>query len=115
MHYTRCETVSKTKIFMNKYRKMRMTEDMGNHEREASILQCLCDHYGIEGSLSRLPGENINYLVKVDDEARYVLKIVGENMPSEVVAMECAAIEHAASNGFEFKLPRILKNKNNKI
>lgn len=88
---------------------------MGNHEREASIGQCLRDHYGIEGSLSRLPGENINYLVKVDDEARYVLKIVGENMPSEVVAMECAAIEHAASNGFEFKMPRILKNKKHKI
>ena len=91
-----------------------MNEDMGNHEREATIGQCLCDHYGIEGSLSRLPGENINYLVEVDDEERYVLKIVSEDMPSEVIAMECAAIEHAVSNGFGFKMPRILKNKYNK-
>ncbi len=92
-----------------------MNEDMGNHEQEASIVQCLCDHYGIEGSLSRLSGENINYLVTVDDEKRYVLKIVGEDMPSEVVAMQFAAIEHAISSGFGPQVPRLLKNKYNKI
>ena len=92
-----------------------MNEDMDKHEYEATILQCLCDHYGIEGSLSRLPGENINYLVTVDDEERYVVKIVGEDMPSEVVAMEYAAIEHAVSNGFGLKVPRIMKNKHNKM
>jgi len=53
-----------------------MIEDMGNPEHEARILQCLCDNYGIDGSLSRLPGENINYLVTADDEQRYVFKIV---------------------------------------
>ena len=92
-----------------------MNEDLGNHEHEATIVQCLNDHYGIEGSLSRLPGENINYLVTVDDDERYVLKIVGKDMPSEVVAMEYAAIEHAVSNGFGLNVPRILKNKHNKI
>jgi len=92
-----------------------MNEDLGNHEHEATIVQCLYDRYGIEGSLSRLPGENINYLVTVDDDERYVLKIVGEVMPSEVVAMEYAAIKHAVSNGFELKVPRILKNKHSKI
>ncbi len=92
-----------------------MNEDLGNHEYEATIVQCLYDHYGIEGSLSRLPGENINYLVTVDDEERYVVKIVGEDMPSKVVAMEYAAIEHAVSNGFGLEMPRILKNKHNKI
>ena len=92
-----------------------MNEDMDKHEYEATILQCLCDHYGIEGSLSRLPGENINYLVTVDDEERYVVKIVGEDMPSKVVAMEHAAIKHAVSNGFGLEMPRILKNKHNKI
>ncbi len=92
-----------------------MNEDLGNHEYEATIVQCLYDHYGIEGPLSRLPGENINYLVTVDDEERYVVKIVGEDMPSKVVAMEYAAIEHAVSNGFGLEMPRILKNKHNKI
>ncbi len=92
-----------------------MNADMGNHEHEASIVQCLCDHYGIEGSLSRLPGDNINYLVTVDDEERYVLKIVAADMPSGLVAMEYAAIEHAASNGFGLKLPQIVKNRHNKL
>jgi Ser/Thr protein kinase RdoA (MazF antagonist) len=92
-----------------------MIEDMDKREYEASILHCLCDHYGIEGSLSRLPGENINYLVTVNDEQRYVLKIVGDNIPPGVVAMEYAAIEHAVSNGFGLELPRIVKNRHNKF
>ena len=62
-----------------------------------------------------MPGENINYLVTVNDGARYVLKIVDDKNPSRVVELEVSAIEHAISNGFEFKLPRILKNSNSKI
>jgi Ser/Thr protein kinase RdoA (MazF antagonist) len=92
-----------------------MNEDMLNPEQEASIQQCLRDHYGIEGSLSRLPGENINYLVTVDDEKRYVFKIVGDAISSEVVAMEYAAIKHAVSHGFGLKIPQIVKNKRNQI
>lgn len=94
-----------------------MNEDMGKHEHEheAAILQCLCDHYGIKGSLSRLSGENINYLVTVDAEERYVLKIMGADMSVEAVAMEYAAIEHAVSHGFGLKFPRIVKNRSDKL
>ena len=91
-----------------------MNEDMGKHEYEAAILRGLYDHYGIRGSLSRLPGDNINYLVTVNEEERYVLKIMGADMPTEAVAMEFAAIEHAVSNGFGLKLPRIVKNRYSK-
>lgn len=92
-----------------------MYEAIGRQEHETIILQCLSDLYGIEGSLSRLPGENINYLVTVNDEERYVLKIVGASMPSEAVMMEYIAIKHASSNGFMLKLPRIVKNRQDKI
>ena len=92
-----------------------MIEDMLNPEQEANILQCLRDHYGIEGSLNRLSGENINYLVTVDDEQRYVLKIVGDDMSSGMIAMEYAAIKHAASHGFGLKMPQIVKNKSNQL
>ncbi len=92
-----------------------MNEDRVKHEHEAIILQCLFDHYGIEGSLTRLTGENINYLVEVSEEERYVLKIVDENMPSEVTAMAYAAIEHFVTNGFDLELPRIVKNRQHKI
>ena len=92
-----------------------MNEDRVNHEQEAIILQCLSDRYGIKGSLTRLTGENINYLVEVSEQERYVLKIVDENMPTEVMAMEFAAIEHFIANGFDLELPRIVKNKQYKI
>ena len=90
-------------------------ENTGRHEHEAGILQCLGDHYGIEGSLSRLSGENINYLVTADDGQRYVFKIVGDDMPPEAMAMEYAAIEHAVSNGFGLKMPQIVRNKQNSL
>ena len=84
-------------------------------EQEAIALRCLRECYEIEGSLSRLGGENINYLVSANDGERYVLKIVDEHMPSEVVAMEYAAVEYAISSGFSLKLPQIIKNTNNKF
>ena len=92
-----------------------MNEDKGKYEHEASILKCLCDNYGIEGSLSRLPGENINYLVSVNDGERYVLKVVGDEIPLEAFEMVNTAIEHAVLNGFRPKLPRIVKNKYHRI
>ena len=92
-----------------------MNEDSDQRELEAVALRCLRDHYGIEGSLSRLGGENINYLVRANEGERYVLKIVDEHMPSEVVAMEYAAVEYAISSGFSLKLPQIIKNTNNKL
>lgn len=92
-----------------------MNENLNKHEQEAIILQCLHDNYGIEGSLSRLAGENINYLVTVNDGARFVLKIVDKKIPSSVVVMEFSAIEHAISHGFRLNLPRILKNRHNEI
>jgi Ser/Thr protein kinase RdoA (MazF antagonist) len=92
-----------------------MNEGSDKREQHAVALRCLRDHYGIEGSLSRLAGENINYLVLANDGERYVLKIVDEHMPTEVVAMEYAAVEHALSKGFKLKLPRIIKNSHNKL
>jgi Ser/Thr protein kinase RdoA (MazF antagonist) len=92
-----------------------MKEYKCKHENEALILQCLSDHYGIEGSLSRLTGENINYLIMVDDKKRYVLKIVSADITPELMSMEDAAIKYAVSNGFRLELPRIVKNTRGKL
>lgn len=92
-----------------------MKEESDNSEQNAAALRCLRSHYEIEGSLSRLGGENINYLVTAIEGKRYVLKIVDEHMPSEVVAMENAAVEHAISKGFRLSLPHIIKNNHNKL
>ncbi len=82
---------------------------------ETAVHDCLRENYGIEGRLERLPGENLNYLVTASRGERFVFKIVDDDMPSEVVMMESAAIEHAISAGISFNLPKIIKNNNMNI
>jgi Ser/Thr protein kinase RdoA (MazF antagonist) len=78
---------------------------------ENRILECLADSYGERGSLIRLSGENLNYVLRTEEGKRYVVKIVDDDMPSEVVEMEFEAIEYAISVGFSVKLPKIIQNK----
>lgn len=74
------------------------------------ITDCLARHYGLEGCLQRLPGENLNFLLTTGAEGRYVLKIVGPDMPREVVELECAAIDHAVSRKISIALPKTIVN-----
>jgi Ser/Thr protein kinase RdoA (MazF antagonist) len=82
---------------------------------EASALarvvgECLRANYGLRGKLDRLPGENLNFLVTINGNKKYVFKIVDEHMPPTVVELEFAAIEHAVRAGFQPRLPRIIEN-----
>ena len=87
----------------------------GEETMEEIILQCLLDHYGIQGSVARLPGENLNYLVSSMDGGRFVFKVVDDDMPPAIVVMENEIIEHAISRGLGLSLPRILKNRGGNI
>ncbi len=78
---------------------------------ENTVLECLQNDYGLGGDLERLAGENLNYLLTTEEGARYIVKIVDDDMPAGVVEMEFAAIEHAVSAGFAVKLPKIIVNK----
>lgn len=78
---------------------------------ERIVAECLAANYGVPGKLERLPGENLNFLVTIDGIKKYVFKIVDEHMPSAVVEMEFAAIEHAVRAGFQPRLPKIIANK----
>jgi Ser/Thr protein kinase RdoA (MazF antagonist) len=55
---------------------------------ENTVLKCLSDNYGISGSLERLSGENLNYLLTTSEGERFVFKIVDDDMPAEVSEME---------------------------
>jgi len=88
---------------------------MSEHDRYTRVRDCLAEHYGIEGRLERLPGENLNFLVTDKRSRKYVLKIVDEHMPPDVVAMEHAAIEHAMRAGFTPRLPRIIETNSGDI
>lgn len=81
-----------------------------DHTLHQGIHDCLARHYGLEGSLQRLPGENLNFLLSTRTDRRFVVKIVGPDMPREVVELECAAIEHAVSTGLSLALPITVEN-----
>lgn len=79
------------------------------------VRQVINEYYGIEGTLSRLPGENINYLVDTADGKKYVAKTAGIEMPPAVIEMEYAALEHLSQANLGLSLSTIIKNKYGKI
>lgn len=84
---------------------------MNSEPIEQTVHRCLEDSYRLRGNLERLAGENLNYLLVTEEGARFVVKIVGEDMPRDVVEMENAATEFALSAGFPLTLPKIIRNK----
>lgn len=82
---------------------------------EEAARQCLAANYGIAGELTRLPGENLNFLVTTAGNRKYVFKIVDEHMPATVVELEFAAIAHARKAGFGPRMPGIVQNRYRKI
>ena len=82
---------------------------------EKIVLQCLAENYGLDGTLTRLSGENLNYLLTRINGDRLVVKIVDDDMPAEVVEMEAEALKYAVLSGFRLKLPEIMENLDKKI
>ncbi|MDH3925332.1 MAG: hypothetical protein OET41_12070, partial [Xanthomonadales bacterium] len=60
---------------------------MNPENREQAILECLKSNYGLVGTLTRLSGENLNYLISGERGPSHVVKIVDDDMPPEVVEM----------------------------
>ena len=84
-------------------------------DAEKTVLQCLAENYGLDGTLTRLSGENLNYLLTLTNGDRLVVKIVDDDMPAEVVEMESEALKYAVFSGFRLKLPEIMENSDKKI
>ena len=82
---------------------------------EKTVLHCLMENYGLDGTLTRLSGENLNYLLTLKNGDRLVAKIVDDDMPAEVVEMESEALKYAVFSGFRLKLPEIVENLAKKI
>ena len=88
---------------------------MNPENREQAILECLKSNYGLVGTLTRLSGENLNYLISGERGPSHVVKIVDDDMPPEVVEMENEALNYAVSAGFSYRLPKIMKNSRGNI
>jgi len=72
---------------------------------EAMARDLLASEYGLAGNLTRLPGENLNYLVAAPPGERYVLKIAPPERDSAVIDMEYRAVRHAAERCSDIHLP----------
>ena len=81
---------------------------------ERAVLECLAEHYGLDGRLQRLAGENLNYLVTLKDEHKFVCKIVEQGNPGPAAAVEQAVLDAARSGGFPAELPYIRKTNTQK-
>ncbi len=82
---------------------------------ETTVLECLAANYRLQGALKRLAGENLNYRLLTGQGEAYVIKIVDQDMPPEVVEMEFQAMEYAVSAGFGLQLPQIVRNIHKRI
>lgn len=77
---------------------------------EKAIGEWIFRYYGLEGSLARLSGENLNYLLTTADGQRFVFKAVDQGSSQESAAMENELLEHARNAGFPLELPYIVRN-----
>jgi Ser/Thr protein kinase RdoA (MazF antagonist) len=88
---------------------------MVNEAIEAAIGEWLFRYYGLEGSLERLGGENLNYLLVTPQGEKFVFKAIDDDQAEESAAMEFKLLEHAREAGFPLELPFIIKNYNGNI
>lgn len=87
---------------------------MEQDKTEQAIAEHLFRYYGLQGSLKRLAGQNLNYQVTAPGGERYVFKITVEDAPGGVSEMEFALLEHARNAGLSCNLPGIIKTYNKK-
>ncbi len=74
-----------------------------------SAQSALRDHWGVEGGLRPLPGEyDQNYLVLVDGQARYVLKIMRPECEPGFVDLQCQALRQIAMRDPALPVPAIV-------
>ncbi len=91
-----------------------MTTDMQNPTHD-QIADLLAEAYQLKGDLSRLPGENFNYLIRTMDGTRYVLKLAGEAVTQALIDLEYQVIEHLIASDLDLDLPRLIPTVSNQI
>ncbi|MEE8155707.1 MAG: aminotransferase class III-fold pyridoxal phosphate-dependent enzyme [Phycisphaerales bacterium] len=80
-----------------------------------AIDNLLAAEYGLSGSLTRLAGENENYLVETESGDRYVLKCVGDSIEAPTAELEHRLVEAAEAADLRVQLPRIIRTKRGTI
>ncbi len=71
-------------------------------------LELVRAEYGLDVEITRLSGENENYLVTLVDDRRYVLKRITERISSDVLEMERQIVAHLQAAGMKLDLPNLV-------
>jgi len=82
-----------------------------DRQNTAAVQQCLRDSYDLDAELTRLPGENLNYLAVVENGEKYVVKIAADDQSEAFVEMEFLVLRMASSALPQLALPKIKENK----
>ena len=73
-----------------------------------AVSALLAVEYDINGQVSRLAGENENYLVETDQGRRFVLKLADDDLTTDLIELEHAAVESFQASSPGIELPRII-------
>ena len=71
-----------------------------------TLVALLETQYKISGTLTRLAGENENYLVETMDDKKFVLKIIDKDTASGIIEIEHLAVERLIDVGFDAKFDK---------
>ncbi|NOX34760.1 MAG: aminotransferase class III-fold pyridoxal phosphate-dependent enzyme [Deltaproteobacteria bacterium] len=71
--------------------------------------------YDFSSKISRLSGENENYLIKKEDNSLFVLKLADDNTSAGMIEIEHLAVERLIDAGLEIRFPRVIPTRANGI
>jgi len=72
------------------------------------VAELLSSQYGLIGQITRLSGENHNYLIETAEGSLYVLKIASNEFPKDMLEYEYLVSEYLSNLDLGFDLPRII-------
>ncbi len=78
---------------------------------QTAIKELLTTQYGIHADLTRLAGENENYLVESNDGTTYVLKLADQDTSCGMIEIEHLAVESLMGEGLN--LPKVIPTQAN--
>ena len=73
-----------------------------------TLTQLMEIEYGFSGEISRLAGENENYLIQGKNGRAFVLKLADDDTSAGMIEIEYLAIERLIDAGLDIHLPRVV-------
>jgi 4-aminobutyrate aminotransferase-like enzyme/Ser/Thr protein kinase RdoA (MazF antagonist) len=73
-----------------------------------TITKLMGIEYGFSTEISRLAGENENYLITRDDGTCFVFKLADANTTAGMIELEHLAVERLVDAGLDIRLPRVI-------